>query len=331
CHSFWLLAFLALLRTSAGLPKRFTVLRAWLWAASTLHSRTMYLPWCPAGALTPYGDLHNYQPPPPPYTPQLGGVAMAAAAPGVTAVVARNAGNTTGAVVGAAAANDTGAATGGHVSAGAPSATSNAPVAFAAVADAAPNAGEAASTPGVDTSGASVCHNAHVQADVSGCEACDRSRDARTTAVGTGGADPAAAADVAYGGELAPEPCQNGSQKEVTLQAESASAASNACGGDGGDMDADAASGAIAGDGVWDAAAQQYCILVRRPYRRGEQVMLCYGRHTNLELLEHYGFVLQDNPHDTALLDAALLPLPSAALASPGAPHLPSCDCFLHA
>ena len=30
----------------------------------------------------------------------------------------------------------------------------------------------------------------------------------------------------------------------------------------------------------------------------GEQVYLCYGAHTNLELLELYGFVLDENPHD---------------------------------
>lgn len=28
-------------------------------------------------------------------------------------------------------------------------------------------------------------------------------------------------------------------------------------------------------------------------YLPGEQVLLCYGKHTNLQLLEHYGFVLQ--------------------------------------
>ena len=46
-------------------------LQAWLWAASTLSSRTMYVPFDEAGALTPFGDLHNYAPPPPPYTPSL--------------------------------------------------------------------------------------------------------------------------------------------------------------------------------------------------------------------------------------------------------------------
>lgn len=35
-------------------------------------------------------------------------------------------------------------------------------------------------------------------------------------------------------------------------------------------------------------------------YAAGEEVLLCYGRYSNLELLEHYGFVLEDNPHDFA-------------------------------
>ena len=37
-------------------------------------------------------------------------------------------------------------------------------------------------------------------------------------------------------------------------------------------------------------------------------MFLCYGRHTNLGLLEHYGFVLASNPHDTAPLAPQLLP-----------------------
>ncbi len=59
------------------------------------------------------------------------------------------------------------------------------------------------------------------------------------------------------------------------------------------DGDAGEEEWALAGDGCWDEGAGQYCISVRRPVRAGEQVFLCYGRHTNLELLEHYGFVLQ--------------------------------------
>lgn len=30
--------------------------------------------------------------------------------------------------------------------------------------------------------------------------------------------------------------------------------------------------------------------------------MLCYGAHSNLALLEHYGFALEDNPNDRVLL-----------------------------
>lgn len=37
-------------------------------------------------------------------------------------------------------------------------------------------------------------------------------------------------------------------------------------------------------------------------------MFLCYGRHCNLELLQHYGFVMADNPHDVAHLPAHLLP-----------------------
>ena len=46
--------------------------KAWLWAASTVCSRTMHIPFCPAGALMPFGDLHNYHPPPAPHYPDIG-------------------------------------------------------------------------------------------------------------------------------------------------------------------------------------------------------------------------------------------------------------------
>lgn len=59
---------LPLLR-ALGLAAKWRGRGAWLWAASTLSSRTMYLPSDSAGALAPFGDLHNYRPPPPPYIP----------------------------------------------------------------------------------------------------------------------------------------------------------------------------------------------------------------------------------------------------------------------
>lgn len=42
-------------------------------------------------------------------------------------------------------------------------------------------------------------------------------------------------------------------------------------------------------------------------YKPGDQVFLCYGHHTNLELLQLYGFMLPDNPHDTASIPPSLL------------------------
>ena len=63
------------------------------------------------------------------------------------------------------------------------------------------------------------------------------------------------------------------------------------------------------GDGSLDPGTNNYCIYARRQYNPRDEVFLCYGRHTNLELLEHYGFVLQDsNPHDIAVLPLSALP-----------------------
>lgn len=55
-----------------GIDKKWCSLKAWRWAASTVCSRTMHVPFCPAGALTPFGDLHNYHPAPPPHYPDIG-------------------------------------------------------------------------------------------------------------------------------------------------------------------------------------------------------------------------------------------------------------------
>lgn len=61
---------LPLLR-ALNLPPKVQSRQAWLWAAATLSTRTMAMPGDEAGALTPFGDLHNHHPPAPPYTPQL--------------------------------------------------------------------------------------------------------------------------------------------------------------------------------------------------------------------------------------------------------------------
>ena len=56
------------------------------------------------------------------------------------------------------------------------------------------------------------------------------------------------------------------------------------------------------------AKSESFCTA--RRYNPGDEVFLCYGRHTNLELLEHYGFSMQygRNPHDTAALDPQVNP-----------------------
>lgn len=76
---------------------------AWLWAASTLSSRTMHLPGDPAGALTPFGDLHNYRPPPPPFTPTPEGLLAAARGLAATAAACGAAAGVPAAVGGRAA------------------------------------------------------------------------------------------------------------------------------------------------------------------------------------------------------------------------------------
>ncbi|KAL3525098.1 hypothetical protein ACH5RR_013470 [Cinchona calisaya] len=67
-------------------------------------------------------------------------------------------------------------------------------------------------------------------------------------------------------------------------------------------------------EGLFDASAQRltdagyeedvaaYCFYASRNYREKEQIFLSYGVYTNLELLEHYGFLLNDNPNDKAFI-----------------------------
>ena len=140
-----------------ALPRAFRSERAWAWAHATVSSRTVFVPFDPAGALCPVGDLFNYAPPPPAHAP---------------------------------------------------------------------------------------------------------------TFLGT--------------------PLEGGDEEETARVP------------DGGDDDA---SREPAGDGAWDEASGEYRFHARRAYRAGDQIMLCYGRYTNLELLEHYGFLLPPvpgNPNDVA-------------------------------
>ncbi|XP_031474488.1 protein SET DOMAIN GROUP 40 [Nymphaea colorata] len=55
-------------------------------------------------------------------------------------------------------------------------------------------------------------------------------------------------------------------------------------------------------DGGCEEDRNAYCFYARQSYSRGEQVLLRYGTYSNLELLEHYGFLLKHNPNDKVLI-----------------------------
>ncbi|XP_058098152.1 protein SET DOMAIN GROUP 40 isoform X2 [Magnolia sinica] len=55
-------------------------------------------------------------------------------------------------------------------------------------------------------------------------------------------------------------------------------------------------------DGGYEEDVAAYCFYARKRYRKGEQVLLCYGTYTNLELLDHYGFLLNENPNEKAFI-----------------------------
>ncbi|XP_019052700.1 PREDICTED: protein SET DOMAIN GROUP 40 isoform X3 [Nelumbo nucifera] len=56
-------------------------------------------------------------------------------------------------------------------------------------------------------------------------------------------------------------------------------------------------------DGGYEEDISAYCFYARKSYKIGEQVLLSYGTYTNLELLEHYGFILDMNPNDKAFIE----------------------------
>lgn len=146
--------------------EHWTSFQIWLWALSTLASRTMYMPTDETGALVPFGDLHNFHPHPPPYTPRIN--------------------------------------------------------------------------------------------DIDKQEEFSSSSLRVHSLCGDGGLS-----------------CRAERETETNDTAKS-------------------------------KPNDAYKIFTRRHYSQGEEIYLNYGRHTNLELLEHYGFVLQDNPHDVAVLPVEL-------------------------
>nr|KJB48120.1 hypothetical protein B456_008G054300 [Gossypium raimondii] len=55
-------------------------------------------------------------------------------------------------------------------------------------------------------------------------------------------------------------------------------------------------------DGGYEEDVAAYCFYAKKNYNVGEQVLLSYGTYTNLELLEYYGFLLEDNPNEKVFI-----------------------------
>ncbi|KAF5841378.1 hypothetical protein DUNSADRAFT_13246 [Dunaliella salina] len=52
----------------------------------------------------------------------------------------------------------------------------------------------------------------------------------------------------------------------------------------------------------YDYFLDSYTVAASKPYAKGEQVFVSYGRQTNDSLLQYYGFVEADNPNDCYLM-----------------------------
>ncbi|KAF4583108.1 SET domain-containing protein [Ophiocordyceps camponoti-floridani] len=55
--------------------------------------------------------------------------------------------------------------------------------------------------------------------------------------------------------------------------------------------------------------ATSYTFTTTRAHSPGQELLLCYGNHSNDTLLVDYGFTLPANPHDETTLDTFILPL----------------------
>ena len=49
-----------------------------------------------------------------------------------------------------------------------------------------------------------------------------------------------------------------------------------------------------------------FVVSTESAYASGDQVFISYGEKTNEQLVQYYGFLLEDNPHDTCILEAEI-------------------------
>lgn len=80
-------------------------------------------------------------------------------------------------------------------------------------------------------------------------------------------------------------------------------------------------------------ATGYYEIKTSKFYKKGDQVFLCYGRYTNIELLIHYGFVLpsNNNAHDTVMMPLEYFPPSVVEQLNHGGGANGEAECYLHA
>jgi hypothetical protein len=231
-----------------GLPKKWSCWGAWRWAASTVLSRTMHLPGDTAGALTPFGDLFNYRAPPPPFVPRL----RFRGRRGARGLHIRGAGGD----------NDDEGALGDRAA--------------------------AASEPGAE--------EAHGAADSPLCPATAAPAAVAPPAAVAGGSEQetlkgattAAAEQAAAPPPASPPPPSSppaaaGAEGLEGLQLGGSSEASSEGESDEDEPEPDGGA-PTAGDGEFDESDRVYRLSARTAYAPGEQVFLCYGRHTNLEV-----------------------------------------------
>ncbi|GAX85075.1 hypothetical protein CEUSTIGMA_g12495.t1 [Chlamydomonas eustigma] len=317
-----------------GLPSKFLTLSAWKWAASTLMSRTMYLPFDTAGALTPYGDLANYAPPPPPYTPDL--------LQGVLCSVATPSEETPTAMPLRCDEKQIQIQEGTLLQGTLSDMESRGCNYFL---EAYPNSQKAPDLVvrqnelGKELTIAQIsgsprilpvensqqlhrqhCHDSVLRESHPADSSMDSyNENSRVTGQGHGinsvtpNCDPLMFMEDL---DLQDVPTHSGlhTQEALPLGTSSSSESRRPTTGSSTavqdpplDNKEEAAEQSGCGDGHYDVTSHVYRLVARRQYRPGDQVFLCYGRHSNLELLEHYGFMLDENPHDVVLLPTHLV------------------------
>jgi hypothetical protein len=59
-------------------------------------------------------------------------------------------------------------------------------------------------------------------------------------------------------------------------------------------------------DAKFNKVTRRYEIYTKTPYKKGQQVFISYGPHSNDTLFLEYGFTVKHNPHSTVQMDDVL-------------------------